>query len=150
MKIKLAVSKKLHSQVEAALLRHGLEIDEQGEYTLIETNPSPDRLLVRDRDSESRVFLSPEEIVTVESYGHSVEIHTKNHCYYTSERIYQLAATLDPEKFLRISNSVIVATGRIRAIRPTFSMKFILTMDNGRQVDVTRSYYYIFKEFFGI
>lgn len=29
-------------------------------------------------------------------------------------------------------------------------MKFILTMANGRKVDVTRSTYYIFKESFGI
>ena len=29
-------------------------------------------------------------------------------------------------------------------------MKFILTLSDGRRVDVTRSYYYIFKDFFGI
>ena len=29
-------------------------------------------------------------------------------------------------------------------------MKFTLTMENGKRVDVTRSYYYIFKEAFGI
>ncbi len=29
-------------------------------------------------------------------------------------------------------------------------MKFVLAMANSRKVDVTRSYYYIFKEYFGI
>lgn len=29
-------------------------------------------------------------------------------------------------------------------------MKFILTMEDGKKVDVTRSYYYSFKEAFGI
>ena len=57
---------------------------------------------------------------------------------------------LDPDQFLRISNSVVIARNKVKSISPTLSMKFILTMQNGKKVDVTRSYYYIFKEYFGI
>lgn len=51
---------------------------------------------------------------------------------------------------MRISNSVVIAKDKVTSISPTFSMKFVLTMANGQKVDVTRSYYYLFKESFGI
>ena len=57
---------------------------------------------------------------------------------------------LDPEKLLRVSNSVIVAREKIRKISPSLSMKFVLTMSDGRGAVVTRSYYYIFREAMGI
>ena len=37
-----------------------------------------------------------------------------------------------------------------RKTYPALSAKFILTLTDGAQVDVTRSYYYIFKDFFEI
>ena len=64
--------------------------------------------------------------------------------------LYRLTARLDPEAFLRISHSVVIARSKVVRIAPTLSMKFILTLRDGRTVDVTRSYYYIFKETFGI
>ena len=70
--------------------------------------------------------------------------------YQLSERLYKVLDMLDPDQFLRISNSVVIARNKVKSISPTLSMKFILTMQNGKKVDVTRSYYYIFKEYFGI
>jgi len=46
--------------------------------------------------------------------------------------------------------TVIIAKANVKQIATTLSMKFILTMSNGKKVDVTRNYYYIFKESFGI
>ena len=66
------------------------------------------------------------------------------------DRLYKIFNQLDPEKFLRISNSVVISRRSVVKITPTLSMKFILTMSDGKNVDVTRSYYYIFKENFGI
>ena len=60
------------------------------------------------------------------------------------------AAYTRAEKFLRVSNSVIVARAAIVRISPALSMKFTLTLSDKRRVDVTRSYYYTFKEYMGI
>lgn len=150
MKIKLAVSKQRYDEVETTLTQCGLEIDDNAEFTLSENNRYLDRLLVRDTLSEERVFLSVDDIVLIEAFGHTIEVHTLNKSYQVSDRLYKILDMLDPDKFLRISNSVIIARYRVKAIAPTLSMKFILTMQNGKKVDVTRSYYYIFKEYFGI
>lgn len=150
MKIKLAVSKQRYKEVENILTQCGLEIDDDADFTLSENNRYIDRLLVRDTVSDERVFLLVEDIVLIEAFGHSLEVHSQSNSYQLTERLYKVLDMLDPNQFLRISNSVVIARNKVKSISPTLSMKFILTMINGKKVDVTRSYYYIFKEYFGI
>ena len=149
MKIKLSVSDEHYESVKQSLEEHGIGIDDDAKYILSENDRFPGHLTVRDEDG-SKKLISVDDIVTIESYGHNVEIHTADNVFKTSDRLYQLTAVLDPEVFLRVSNSVIIAKKQVREIIPTFSMKFILKMKNGSRVDVTRSYYSRFKAFFGI
>lgn len=149
MKIKLSVSDENRENVRHTLEDHGIEIDEDADYVLTERDKFPGHLTVRDENS-AKMLISSDDIVTIESYGHTVEIHTSDKVFTTSDRLYQLDAMLDPACFLRISNSVIISKKQVKEIIPTFSMKFILKMKNGTRVDVTRSYYGKFKAFFGI
>lgn len=149
MKIRLSVSDERVDEVRDFLISHGIELDEASEFVLLQKDERPGHLNARNMDGEKAV-VAIDDIITIESYGHTVEIHTVNGSFTTSERLYQLADTLDPKKFIRVSNSVIVARKQIKEISPTFSMKFILKMNNGTRVDVTRSYYAKFKEFLGI
>ena len=148
MKVRLDVSKARYAELKALLEERGIEVDEGAELVVSESSRFAETIMVR-RDGD-RVLLAAEEIVYAEACGHTVEVHTQDGAYQTQERLYQLLARLDPEKFLRISNSVIINKSKVRRITPTLSMKFILTMEGGEKVDVTRSYYYIFKEAFGI
>lgn len=148
MKVRLNVSPERQEELRAILLEHGIEVDEAAELVLSESNAFAGTLMVR-RKGE-RVLLPSNEIIYIESQGHTVEVHTLEETYQARERLYQVLARLDEEKFLRISNSVIIAKSKVQRITPTLSMKFILTMADGAKVDVTRSYYYIFKEAFGI
>lgn len=150
MKLKLDVEEKRYAELSAFLTERGIEIDDEADLVLREVNRFAGHLIVRDTVRGKRVFLPVSEIVSIESFGHMVTVYTEQGSYQTGERLYQIAGRLDPEQFLRISNSVIIATNRVRRITPTLSMKFILTLSDGRNVDVTRSYYYIFKEAFGI
>lgn len=150
MKIKLAVSKERYEEVKSMLTERGVEIDDNSDLVLSESNRFIDSLIVKDKLSNERVVLPVEDIAYIETFGHSVEVHTKDTTYQAMDRLYKMVNLLDPDKFLRISNSVVVARDKVKKITPTLSMKFILTMVNGRNVDVTRSYYYIFKEYFGI
>ena len=70
--------------------------------------------------------------------------------YRSRDRMYELESLLDPKDFLRVSKSVIIARKHVKKIRPSLSMKYILTMSDGTLVDVTRSYYSDFRRFFGI
>ena len=150
MKVKLVVSNERYDEIKKMLAERGIEIDDTADLVLSESNRYPDNLIVKDVVKNERVVLLIEDIVYIETYGHTVEVHTQNETYQTMDRLYKIVNQLDPDKFLRISNSVVISKSKVKQISTTLSMKFVLTMVNGKKVDVTRSYYYIFKDSFGI
>ncbi|MGD6876457.1 LytTR family DNA-binding domain-containing protein [Bacillus infantis] len=150
MKIKLDISIGRYDEIKSALEERGIEIDDTAELVLSETNSFIETLTVREKGTNARIILTVEDIVCIESFGHAVEVQTQEALYQATDRLYRIVSLLDPSKFLRISNSVVIASNKVKRIKPTLSSKFILTMSNGKSVDVTRSYYYIFKEHFGI
>ncbi len=149
MKIRLSVSDESYDEVKAFLEAREIEIDDDADYILLQRDKFPEHISVKD-DRGTRLMISADDIIFIESCGRTMEIHTADAVYTSSERLYQLGNMLDPEKFLRISNSVIISVGQIKQIIPTFHMKFILQMKNNVKVDVTRNYYKAFKQFFGI
>lgn len=150
MKIKLAVSNERYEEVRSLLTEHGIEIDDDSDLVLREIDRFPGHLTVKDTASNERILLPVEEILYIETFGHIVEVHTQNETYQAPDRLYKIVDLLDPDKFLRISNSVVIARSHVRKISPTLSMKFVLTMSDGKRVDVTRSYYHTFKDYFDI
>ena len=150
MKIKLAVSDESYEEIKKFLEGKGIEIDNNASFLLTETDRYISHLTVRDSENSSKLYISVEDIIYIESFGHTVEVHTLDGIYLSGERLYQLCCILNPQSFVRISNSVIIARNKVKQIIPAFSMKFTLEMVNGDKVYVTRSYYNIFKEFFGI
>lgn len=149
MKIRLAVSEERWAELAEALTRAGFELDDGAELVLLENDRFPTHLAVRNEAGE-RVHLAVEEIVYIESWGHTVTVHGADGSYQSADRLYQLCLLLDPKRFLRISNSVIIQRNKVKKILPSLSMKFVLVMADGARVDVTRTYYNSFKEFFGI
>ena len=150
MKVKLALSKERYNEIKEILIDHGIEIDDDAELVLSENNRFLDNLIVKDIKNNERVILSVDDIVYIEAFGHNVEVHTKDNTYQSTDRLYKIMNQLNPDKFLRISNSVVIQKDKVKRISSTLSMKFIITMINDKKVDVTRSYYYIFKDSFGI
>lgn len=149
MKIKLMLSEDRIAEITEKLTSLGIEIDDDAPFVLTERDKFISHIPVKDEKGD-RYNIPVEDIIYFESYSHSVEIHTLNACYKSSERLYQLYSMLDPQNFLRISNSVIISRCHVKKIKPALSMKFVLTLSDGTLVDVTRSYYNTFKEFFRI
>ena len=107
MKIKLAISKQRYKEVETTLTQCGLEIDDNADFILSENNRFIDRLLVRDNISGERVFLLVEDIVLIEAFGHSLEVHSQSKSYQISERLYKVLDMLDPDQFLRGQSQIL-------------------------------------------
>lgn len=149
MKIKLLINENRIAEISEKLTALGIEIDDDADLVLMERDKCISHLPVKNEKGE-RFNVPVEDIVYLESYSHSVDVHTMDECYKSNERLYQLYSMLDPQSFLRISNSVIISRRHVKKIKPALSMKFVLTLSDGTLVDVTRSYYNIFKEFFNI
>ncbi|MBR6824452.1 MAG: LytTR family transcriptional regulator [Firmicutes bacterium] len=150
MKIRLAVNREKYPLLQQELESLGIEIDDTADLQLCEAEERADQLLLKHGGSGDMVLVEAGDIIYIESFGHKLELHTATATYSCSEPLYRLLLRLNSDRFLRISNSVIINCDRLQRISPTLSMKFVLTMSNGARVDVTRSYYYIFKERFGI
>lgn len=148
MKISLSVSEAKYNEIEQKLLSLGFTIDDDAPFVLTEKNLYAEYICAKDEDVACHIPVS--DIVYIESMGHDIFIHTGDKEYRCTDRLWQLEKTLDPASFLRISNSVIIAKKQVRGIRSALSQRFTVTLSQGSKVDVTRSYYYIFKNEFGI
>lgn len=150
MKIQLSVSDQFYDEIKEKLIVADFEIDEDGPFLLSEKERFASEMIVKDQRGD-KIRIHTEDIVFIESFGHSVMIHTVDgNDYSVSEQLYSVNAKLDDSKFIRVSNSAIIAKKQIKKIRAALSMKFVLTMSDGALVDVTRSYYSAFKSFMGI
>ena len=148
MRIKLRLNKSTKESIQDELMKKDIEISEEAQLILTEEDYVGDTLECR--DEEGIVFVQTENICYMESVGHDVYVYADNRKYRTYYRIYQLEKLLPEDRFIRISNSIIIKKDSIRYIKPAMSCKFYLTLTNGDIVDVTRTYYYRFKEFYGI
>lgn len=146
LKIKLLLSEKRYASVAKELIDSGHVIDDEAELLLTERQNHPDHLMAKDAGTHVRLALS--QVTFIESLGHDIVAHSDGKSYRLSERLVRLQTILNPADFLRVSNSAIVNVHHIRTIKPALSAKFLLTLSDGATVDVTRSYYYSFKEFF--
>lgn len=148
MRIKLRLNKTTQESIQGELTEKNIEISEESKLILTEEDYIGDTLECR--DEEGIVIVNTENICYMESVGHDVYVYADNMQYKTRLRIYQLEKLLPSDIFIRISNSIIIKKNSIRHIKPALSCKFYLTLTNGDVVDVTRTYYYKFKEFYGI
>lgn len=144
MKVKLIASDEHYAELKQELVSLGIEIDDTSNLVLQETNAWLDHLICRKEDKLHRV--DTKDIIYIESLSRDILVHTLQGEYKAKERLWQLNAQLNPNEFLRISNSVIVSRGQIKNIKPALSQKFLLTMADGSKVDVTRTHYHSFRE----
>lgn len=148
MKIKLSVNDDLYPVLLKKLTEAGFEITDNAELILSENKENADYISCK-KDGEAH-HIPVEGIIYIESMGHDIFIHTKSECFKSADRLWQFEKSLNPDVFLRISNSVIINTKAVKGIKAALSQKFVVTLSQGSKVDVTRSYYYIFKNKFGI
>ena len=148
MRLKLRLNKSTIHSIQEELIKKDIEVSEDAELILTEEGYTGDT--IECKDANGIVYVNTEDICYMESVGHDIYVHTENAEYKTKYRIYQLEGVLPPDRFVRISNSVIIKRNAIRHIKPALSSKFYLTLITGDVVDVTRTYFHKFKEFYGI
>ncbi len=120
--------------------------------SLISTyNPAPavtiDRIPIK---TDGKILLLPVEAIThISSANNYVEIHADSAKHLMRETLSALESQLDPNKFLRISRSSIVAINRIREIHPLFHGEHTLILSSGAKLTASRSYRDVLKPFLG-
>src|ERR1700733_3546516 len=97
-----------------------------------------DRLCIKSRGRI--LFLSTSEIRWIEGAGNYLRIHVESEAHLVRETIADFEAKLDPDRFVRIHRSAIVNLDAIREMRPWPTGEYVVTLKNGRELTLSRSY----------
>lgn len=82
-----------------------------------------------------------EEIDWIASAGHYVELHVGSETHLIREKLSLIETRLDPKNFMRIHRSTIVNLDRIKSLHPLFNGDHIIILKNGRELNLSRTYY---------
>lgn len=96
------------------------------------------RLLVKQHDRVA--VLKTDEIDWIGAAGNYIELHMGKKRYLFHMTMNAIHQELDPEKFLRIHRSVIVNINRIKEFEPTLNKDYILYLEDGTKLTLSRSY----------
>ena len=91
--------------------------------------------------SKGRIlFIKVDEVDWVEAQDNYLRLHLGKESHLLRETMNNFAAKLDPEKFIRIHRSTIVNVERIKELRPWFTGEYIVVLQDGKELTLTRSY----------
>jgi two-component system, LytTR family, response regulator len=85
------------------------------------------------------VLLKVGEIDFIEADGNYAKLHVGAKSHLLRERMNDLEDRLDPAKFVRIHRSTIVNLDRIKELHPHFNGDYIVVLDDGRQLRLSRT-----------
>jgi two-component system LytT family response regulator len=106
-----------------------------------------ERLVVRSQDRAWFVRIA--DIEWVEAADYNVRIHTAERTYTTRETLSGLAEQLDPRRFVRVHRSTIVNIDRVREIQPYFHGAYVLVLQDGTELRLSRARRHAFEEALG-
>lgn len=97
-----------------------------------------DSQLTVTKDDESYILVS--KIAYVESVDRKTFVYTKDDCFESKLRLYEIEELLCQSGFLRISKACLVHLKFIRSLRTELDRKLRLTLESGEQIIVSRQY----------
>lgn len=111
--------------------------------SLLETMASPRRHITRlaVRSAGKTVFVDVGDIDWVKAAENYVELHTGSKVHLLHVTLNTLEKSLDPELFMRIHRSLIVNTKCIKELQPAFHGEYVITLQNGTQLQSGRVYH---------
>jgi len=92
------------------------------------------------RDDDGTVRLDIEKIDWIDAAGDYMCVHAEGRTYVLRETMKSLEAVLDPKIFQRVHRSTIVNVRRVRRLRPHANGEYFLTLDDGQEIKLSRSY----------
>jgi two-component system LytT family response regulator len=121
--------------------RRDVGVEEKLQALLDDVKPAAaglDRLAIK--SGGSVYFLRTDEIDWVEAAGNYTRLHSGKQVHLLRETMTALEAKLDPKRFARIHRSTIVNLERVRELQPYFHGDYIVMMQDGTQLTLSRNY----------
>ena len=98
-----------------------------------------ERIMIKERGSI--FFIKVDEIDWVEAAGDYVSIHAGSKSHLLRETMSGLIKKLNPRQFVRVHRSSIVKVDSIRELKPYFHGDYIIILNNGKELKLSRRYW---------
>ncbi len=92
------------------------------------------------RDDNDTVRLNVSTIDWIDAAGDYMCLHAEGRTYVLRETMKSLAEILGPKVFQRVHRSTIVNVNRVRRLRPHTNGEYFLTLEDGQEIKLSRSY----------
>jgi two-component system LytT family response regulator len=128
--MKLLASTRGTGSIDEQTLRQHLDAIDRPRYANI--------LPIREESDTVRVEVA--SIDWIDAAGDYMCVHADGRTYVLRETMKSLAAILDPKVFQRVHRSTIVNVRRVRRLRPHMNGEYFLTLEDGQEIKLSRSY----------
>lgn len=99
---------------------------------------------------ESIRMVPTKDILYFDATDNHVFAYTKDNCFDTRKKLFEIEETLANSAFLRISKNAIVNIKAIDHLSPEFNGRFIASLKNGEDIIISRGYVPELKKKLGI
>ncbi len=89
---------------------------------------------------ESIRMVPTKDILYFDATDNHVFAYTKDNCFDTRKKLFEIEETLANSAFLRISKNAIVNIKAIDHLSPEFNGRFIASLKNGEDIIISRGY----------
>ncbi|WP_408072552.1 LytTR family DNA-binding domain-containing protein [Butyrivibrio sp. JL13D10] len=99
---------------------------------------------------ETIQMIPTREILYFDATDNHVFAYTKDNCFETRKKLFEIEELLSGSSFLRISKNAIVNLKHIDRLSPEFNGRFIASLKNGEDIIISRGYVPELKKKLGI
>ena len=111
---------------------------DQGASSFVGSAKETNKIAIK--ESDSTVLVSIDSIDWVDAAGDYMCIHVGGETHVMRSTLKNLMSRLDPEKFKRVHRSTVVNLDRIVKVTPLQKGEFMLDLDCGEKLKVSRNY----------
>jgi two-component system LytT family response regulator len=106
------------------------------------TDAAPDRSLTRlaIKTAHRVTLVDTQDVAWIEAAGDYVRVHATTGVHTARISLRELESRLDPSRFVRIHRTTIVAIPRIRELQPYFRGTYVVVLQDGTQLTMSRRY----------
>jgi two-component system LytT family response regulator len=103
-----------------------------------ESDPWLSRIPIKEKNGI--IFVLVDGILWIDAADKYVELHTAERTYLARQTIQSLEETLDPKQFVRIHRSTIVRKAAVRGLHPLFHGDYLVRLNNGTELTLSRNF----------
>ncbi len=125
------------------VLKEGQKIDSEQISMLLShldqtKNSYKEKLIARQKNKS--VFIKVSDIEYIEGYDNYTRLHVESGAKLSNYKLKDLELLLDPDVFIRVHKSYLVNVNKINALEPFTHGEYILYMENGKEIKLSRTY----------